>query len=89
MPAVDTVIDCVVAPVFQEYVYGDVPPLGLAVKVAEPPLQTVAELTDTARGVPPLLIVCWVHVAPPFVVRNIVPNDPTTIPVLASAKDTP
>ena len=47
----DAEIDCVVAPVFHEYVYGDVPPLGLAVRVADPPLQTAGEFTLTAGGV--------------------------------------
>jgi hypothetical protein len=44
-------MDWVVAPVFHAYVYGEVPPEGDAVRVAEDPLHTVPErLTVTDGG---------------------------------------
>ena len=41
----------VVAPVFQEYVYGTVPPDAVAVNVPDVPLHTATEFTVTEGGV--------------------------------------
>ena len=47
-----TVIDAVVSPVFQEYVYGAVPPVTMAVSVAHVPAQTVGlfVVTEIVHG---------------------------------------
>jgi hypothetical protein len=54
------------------------------VSVADPPLQTAGELTDTDNGVPPPLpIVCCAQVEPPLLVSRIVFAPPTATATLA------